>query len=342
MTTVGELAERIGAELVGEPDLEIRGAATIDTAGEGDVSFLASRRYLRHVDSTRATALIVAREFENLQVPEGTALLKVDNAHLALARALELLYPEEPMEPGIAPTARLGAGVKVGRGVSLGHYTVVGAGVELGDGVRIGEQCSIGEGASIGPGSVLANQVSVYAGARIGARCIIHSGARIGVDGFGYVLEDGRHRKVRQVGGCAIEDDVEIGANTCIDRGSVGETRIGAGSKIDNLVHIAHNVRIGRHCVIVAQVGIAGSTTLGDGVALAGQVGIIGHLKIGAGAQVGAQSGVSHDIPAGETWFGYPARRYGEAMRASAAALKLPDVIRRVNRLARRLEEPDE
>lgn len=340
--TVGELAERLGAELIGEPGLEIRGAATLDTAGQGDVSFVASRRYLRQVDSTHATALIVAREFEDVPAPEGAALLVVDDAHLALARTLELLYPQEPGGTGIAPTVRLGAGVKVGRDVSIGHYTVVGEGVELGDGVRVGEQCSIGDGSSIGPGSVLANQVSVYARSRIGARCIIHSGARIGVDGFGYVLEDGRHRKVRQVGGCVIEDDVEIGANTCIDRGSVGETRIGAGSKIDNLVHIAHNVRIGRQCIIVAQVGIAGSTTLGDGVALAGQVGVIGHLKIGAGAQVGAQSGVSHDIPAGETWFGSPARRIKDAMRASAAALKMPDVIRRMNRLERRLEDPDE
>jgi UDP-3-O-[3-hydroxymyristoyl] glucosamine N-acyltransferase len=162
------------------------------------------------------------------------------------------------------------------------------------------------------------------------------------VDGFGYVFHENEHKKVPQVGRCVIEDDVELGANVCIDRGSVGETRVGAGTKIDNLVHIAHNVKIGRNCIIVAQVGIAGSTNVGHGVALAGQVGIIGHLNIGDGAKVAAQAGVSHDIPAGETWFGYPARPRTQAMRASAAFLKLPDLIRRVQRIERKLGSDDD
>jgi UDP-3-O-[3-hydroxymyristoyl] glucosamine N-acyltransferase len=171
----------------------------------------------------------------------------------------------------------------------------------------------------------------------IGTDCTVHSGAQIGVDGFGYVVQEDGHRKIPQVGRCVLEDNVEVGANTCIDRGSVGETRIGAGTKIDNLVHIAHNVRIGRACIIVAQVGIAGSSILGDGVAIGGQVGIIDHLNIGDRARVAAGAGVGGDIPPGETWFGYPARPRTQAMRASLAVLKLPELIRRVGRIEKQL-----
>ncbi len=336
--TVGELAVHLGAELQGEAAIRISGAAPLETAEPGDVSFLARRKYLPYLAGTRAGAVIVSRELSGTQdTPEGAALLWVDDAHRALADALHLLYPEEPLQPEIAPTAVLAPGVELGKGVMIGPYTVVGAGARLGDGIRLGAHCVIGEGCAVGDGSELRDQVTLYPGTVVGQRCIIHSGTRIGVDGFGYVLQDNEHRKVPQVGRCVVEDEVEIGANVCIDRGSVGETRIGSGTKIDNLVHIAHNVRIGRRCIIVAQVGIAGSTTVGDGVALAGQVGIIGHLKIGDGAQVGAQSGVSHDIPAGETWFGHPARRLNEVMRANAAFLKLPDILRRVRRIERQL-----
>jgi UDP-3-O-[3-hydroxymyristoyl] glucosamine N-acyltransferase len=268
----------------------------------------------------------------------GKTVLWVADAHLALAEILTLLYPAAARKPGIAPTAVLGPGVELGAEVAIGAHAVVGGGAKLGRGVRVGAQSVIGEGSEIGDGTELMAQVSLYPNTVVGARCIIHSGARIGVDGFGYAFDGKSHRKIPQVGRCVIEDDVEIGANTCIDRGSVGETRVGAGTKIDNLVHIAHNVRIGRNCIIVAQVGIAGSTVIGDGVALAGQVGIIGHLTIGDGAKVAAQSGVSHDIPAGETWFGYPARSLTQVMRASAAFLKLPELIRKVQRIEQHLE----
>lgn len=332
--TVGELAAHLSAELVGDAAIKVSGVAALETAQRSDVSFLARRKYLPYLAGTRAGAVIIARDLgEAQEAPEGAAILWVDDAHRALADALALLYPEEPRRPEIAPTAVVASGAELGQGVTIGAYSVVEAGARLGDGVRIGAHCVVGGGCVVGEASELKDQVTLYPGTAVGRRCIIHGGSRIGVDGFGYVLEDGVHRKVPQVGQCVIEDDVEIGANVCIDRGSVGETRIGAGTKIDNLVHIAHNVQIGRRCIIVAQVGIAGSTTVGDGVALAGQVGITGHLKIGDGAQVGAQSGVSHDIPAGEKWFGYPARRLNETMRASAAFLKLPDLLRRVRRL---------
>lgn len=341
--TVGELAAHLTAELVGAADGVLKGAAPLDTAGENDVSFLASRKYLPHLGGTRAAAVIVGRNIGDLgEKPETAALLLVDDAHLALAKALGLLYPEEPQAPEIDSTARLGAGVELGRDVAIGAYAVVGAGAKLADGVRVGAHTVVGERCEIGAATDLKAHVSIYPDTLVGARCIIHSGACIGVDGFGYVLHENAHRKVPQVGRCVLEDDVEIGSNVCIDRGSVGETRIGAGTKIDNLVHIAHNVQVGRNCVIVAQVGIAGSTTVGNGVALAGQVGIIGHLHIGDGARVAAQAGVSHDIPAGETWFGYPARPRTQVMRANAAFLKLPELVRRVRRLEKKLGDADD
>lgn len=337
--TVGELADRIGAQLVGDPSGHVKGAAPLETAGSEEVSFLARRKYLPYLGGTRAAAVIVSRDLGELSdAPQGTALLWVDDAHLALSEALALIYPEQPKQAEIAPTACIGEGVEMGRGVNIGPYAVVGAGSKVGDGVCVGAYTAIGEGCEVGAGTELKHHVTLYAGTIVGARCIIHSGARIGVDGFGYVYHEGAHRKVPQVGRCIVEDEVEIGANTCIDRGSVGETRIGAGTKIDNLVHIAHNVRIGRDCVIVAQVGIAGSTTLGDGVTLAGQVGLVGHLNIGDGAIVAAQAGVSNDIPAGETWFGYPARPRTQVMRANAAFLKLPELMRRVRRIEERID----
>lgn len=337
--TTGELADHLKAELEGDPGVQVRGAAPLDAAGPGDLSFLARRKYLPYLGDTRAAAVIVAREMGELsERPADSALLWVDDAHRALAEALNLLYDEEATEPEIASSAVIASNAELGEDVGIGANSVVGQGVRLEDGVRVGAGCVIGEGCHVGSDSLLRDHVTLYPDTRIGERCIIHSGARIGVDGFGYVQTDAGHRKVPQVGRCVIEDDVEIGANTTIDRGSVGETRVGAGTKIDNLVHIAHNVRIGRGCIIVAQVGIAGSTRIGDGVALAGQVGLIGHLDIGDRAQIAAKSGVSRDVPPGEIWFGNPARERMGMMRAQAAFLKLPDLMRRLRRIERGLE----
>ncbi len=341
--TVGQLAEHLGAELSGDPNSQLVGAATLEEANEGEVSFLARRKYLAYLGATRATAVLVARGVGELKVvPRGTALLWVDDAHAALAETLTLLYPEIRREGAIAPTAVIEPGVELGEDVSIGPYTVVGAGTKLGDDVRIGANCVIGERCELGARTKINSLVCVYPDTVIGVDCIIHSGAQIGVDGFGYVVQKDGHRKIPQVGRCVLEDNVEIGANTCIDRGSVGETRIGAGTKIDNLVHIAHNVRIGRGCIIVAQVGVAGSSTLGDGVAIGGQVGIIDHLHIGDGARIAAGAGVGEDIPAGEAWFGYPARPRTQAMRASLAVLKLPKLLRRVQRIEQQLNIEDD
>jgi UDP-3-O-[3-hydroxymyristoyl] glucosamine N-acyltransferase len=210
---------------------------------------------------------------------------------------------------------------------------VIGDGVRIGDGTVIGTHCNLAAGVEVGERVHLYPSVTVYSGTRIGDRVTIHAGARLGSDGFGYVQRDGQHLKIPHVGGCIIEDDVEIGANTTIDRGSIDDTVVGAGTKVDNLVQIAHNVRIGRVCLIMAQVGIAGSVRVEDGAMLLGQVGVSGHHTIGKGARLAAQAGVFGDIPAGETWSGYPARPPKEALRAQAALFKLPNLLRRIERL---------
>ena len=250
-----------------------------------------------------------------------------------LLSLLPRLYPETPPSPGVAATARIGKGATLGERVSIGEYVVIGAGSKIGADAVIGAHCVVGEKATVGDGSRLWPGVTIYPGASLGGRVVIHSGARIGCDGFGYVFRDGAHNKIPHVGRCIIGDDVEIGANTTIDRGSIDDTVVGSGTKIDNLVHIAHNVRIGEKCLMMAQVGVAGSVTIGDGAILAGQAGISGHLSIGAGARLAAQAGVFGDIPAGETWSGYPARPHRDSLRASAAVFKLAGMIRRLEKL---------
>jgi UDP-3-O-[3-hydroxymyristoyl] glucosamine N-acyltransferase len=236
-------------------------------------------------------------------------------------------------QPGIHPTAILGRGVTLGDGVSIGPGVVLGDGVTLGARTRLDAYAVIGDGVRVGEDCHLYPSVTVYSGTEIGPRVRVHAGARLGSDGFGYVYRDGAHVKIPHVGRCLIESDVEIGANSTIDRGSIDDTVIGAGTKIDNLVMIAHNVRIGRLCLLMAQVGIAGSVHVEDGCILAGQVGISGHLTIGRGARLAAQAGVFGSIPAGETWSGYPARPHREALRAQAAMFKLPSLIRALERL---------
>jgi UDP-3-O-[3-hydroxymyristoyl] glucosamine N-acyltransferase len=211
---------------------------------------------------------------------------------------------------------------------------VIGEGAVLGDGVTVGAQCVVGAGVEVGEGALLHPAVTLYPGTRVGRRTIVHAGARLGSDGFGYVFRDGAHAKIPHVGRCLVGDDVEIGANTTIDRGSIDDTVIGAGTKIDNLVHVGHNVRVGRLCLLMAQVGIAGSTRLEDGCVMAGQSGVAGHVTIGARSRIAGQAGVIGDVPPGSTWSGYPARPHREALRAQAALFKLPGMMRQLERLA--------
>jgi UDP-3-O-[3-hydroxymyristoyl] glucosamine N-acyltransferase len=326
------IADLVSGELVGDGAVAVSGVAPLDRAEPRHLSILSSAKYQSSFATTRAGVVLVDPEFrESAGSPRARIIVKQPLEKLL--GLLPRLYPDRPIKQGIAPTARIGRGAVLGQNISVGDYAIIGTNAKLGDDVVIGANCVVGDDATIGAGSRLWPHVTIYSGVSIGARVFLHSGSRIGSDGFGYVFRDGAHQKIPHVGGCIISDDVEIGANSTIDRGSIDDTVIGAGTKIDNLVHVAHNVRIGKKCLIMAQVGIAGSVTIGDGAILAGQAGISGHLTIGAGARVAAQGGVFGDIPAGETWSGYPARPHRESLRASAALLKLAGMIRRLEKL---------
>lgn len=316
----------------GGTDPEITGVSPLDRAGSAELSFLASARYLPYFRGSRAGAVLLTEAHAAEPGYDGARIV-VRDVHRALALLLPRLYPEPTPEPGVHPTAVIAEGVVLGAGVSIGPYVVVERDTRLGAGVRVGAHTVVGEGCELADGVVLHAQVTLYPGVRIGARSIIHSGVRLGVDGFGYVFAEGLHRKVPQVGGCHIGADVEIGANSTVDRGSIGFTEIGDNVKIDNMVHIGHNVRVGDRSLLVAQVGVAGSTVIGEGVTLGGQAGVAGHLTIEAGTTVAAQAGVFGDLPGGAVYSGYPARPHKEALRAQAGLSRLPRLIRRIQAL---------
>jgi UDP-3-O-[3-hydroxymyristoyl] glucosamine N-acyltransferase len=330
--TASAIAAVVKGTLIGDPAAAVTGVAPLDRAGPEHVTFLASPKYVPQFARCAAGVALVSPELADS--PSLTAArVVVNNPHEAMLSLLASLYPEQQPAPGVHQTAVLGRGVTLGEGVSVGPYVVLGDGARIGAGTRLDAHVVAGAGVVVGAQCHLFPGVTLYPGTVVAERVRVHAGARLGSDGFGYVFRDGKHDKIPHVGRCIIEADVEIGANSTIDRGSIDDTVIGAGTKIDNLVHIAHNVRIGRLCLIMAQVGIAGSVHVEDGAILAGQVGISGHHTIGAGARLAAQAGVFGDIPAGETWSGYPARPHREALRAQAALFKLPSLLRGIERL---------
>ncbi|MFW5947907.1 MAG: UDP-3-O-(3-hydroxymyristoyl)glucosamine N-acyltransferase [Gemmatimonadota bacterium] len=330
------IARLLDAELEGGADPEITGAAPLDDAGPADLSIVARGRYLAYVEASRAGLLLVHRSLADRVKDRPRVVL--DDVHAALTVVLPELYPETPPEPGIHPTAVVAPNAALGAEVTIGPGAVIGEEARVGDRARIGAHTVVGARCRVGAAVVLHPHVTLYAGTRVGAHTVVHSGTRLGVDGFGFAERDGVPRKVPQVGNCVIGEHVEIGANVTIDRGSIGTTEIGDHVKIDNLVQIGHNVRVGAGSIIVAQVGISGSTRLGRGVTVGGQAGIGGHVEIGDGATVAAQAGVFGDVPAGETWSGYPARPHGEALRAQASLFRLPRMLARLRRLERELE----
>jgi UDP-3-O-[3-hydroxymyristoyl] glucosamine N-acyltransferase len=321
----------------GDPSIQVTGVAPLSQAGETELGFLAQRRYLRDLPETRARALLVAEALAD-QAMDVPARVVVKDPHGALPRLLDYFYPAPSISPGIHPTAILGPGVRLGREATVGPYAVLGADVVLGDRVRVGAHSVVGDDCSVGDDSILHPQVVLYRGTKIGARVILHSGTRLGVDGFGYVPAQKGIQKVPQVGACVVEDDVEIGANSCVDRGSIGRTIVGPFTKLDNLVHLAHNVRVGRGVLMAAMTGVAGSVDIGDGVMTGGQAGISGHLSLGAGARVAAQGGVIGDVPAGATVSGYPARDHREYLRAMGSVFRLPETLKRIKELEARVE----
>lgn len=329
-----EIAALVDGRLEGRGDPELTGVAPLDRAGPADLSLLSNVRYAAHLEGTRAGAILVEESLAGHLAEDAPAIL-VRNAQRAMAQVLPHLYPEQRPEPGIHPTAMIAPDAEIGDDVSIGACVQVGAGARIGARARIGAYTDVGAGCTLADDVVVHPHVTLYPRVRIGARTIVHSGARLGVEGFGFTWDGTLHRKVPQVGGCVIGADVEIGANVTIDRGSIGDTEIGDDVKIDNLVHIGHNVRVGPHSIIIAQVGVSGSTRIGAGVTLAGQAGIGGHLTIGDRATVAAQAGVFGDLDGGVTYSGYPARPHREALRAQAALFRLPRLMDRIRALER-------
>jgi len=336
--TAGAVARAVGGELRGDADFVVSAVAPLDRAGPADITFLATAKYAALARETRAGVLLVSPDLADTESVAPVRIV-VEKPHEALLALLPHFYAAPAAEPGVHPTAVVGRDVVLGARVAVGPCAVIGDGARIGDDVVIGSHVSIGAGVIIGAASRVYANATLYPGAILGRRVFVHSGARIASDGFGYVFRNGGHEKIPHVGRCILEDDVEVGANTTIDRGSVDDTVVGAGTKIDNLVQIGHNVRIGRLCLLMAQVGVAGSVHVEDGAILAGQAGIAGHLTIGKGARLAAQAGVFGDVPAGETWSGYPARPHREALRAQAALFRLPALLRRIERLLERSEQ---
>jgi UDP-3-O-[3-hydroxymyristoyl] glucosamine N-acyltransferase len=328
---LAELAERLGCELRGDGSMEIRAVRGLEEAGPGDLTFLSNPRYAAQLTATRASAAIVARDGADLAI----ATLRADNPYLCFARALTLFHRPLTPTPGIHSTAVVAPSASIAEPVSIGAYAVVGDDVVIGSGATIHPHVTVYPGVKIGRDFVAHAGVVLREHVRIGDRVVLHPGVVVGADGFGFAPSPEGAVKIPQVGIVVIEDDVEIGANTTIDRATLEATTIRRGAKLDNLVMVAHNCEIGAHTFLAAQVGIAGSTKVGRGVQMGGQVGVAGHVVIGDGVQVAAQSGVPSSVPAGKVVGGYPAVEATVWRRTSAALLRLPDLLRRVRRLER-------
>lgn len=331
--TVRQIAEAVQGQVVGDASISLSGFAPAGNAKPGDLTFAENEIYFARADQSAATAILVDGNYTSAQ----KVLIRVPNARIAFAKVLPLFFPEPQFPCGVHPSACVAASAQVDPAAHVGPFCVIGENARIGARVVLEGGIHIGANSQIGEDSHLFPRVTIYPRTQIGQRVRIHAGAVIGSDGFGYVLDNGAHRKVPQIGHVIIHDDVEIGANVTIDRGALGPTVIGKGTKVDNLVQIAHNVITGENCLIVAQAGVAGSTKLGHYVTLAGQVGLAGHLKIGNRAVVAAQSGVMHDIPDGEKWFGSPAQPDRQMKRQLLALQQLPELLRRVSELERQL-----
>ena len=334
---LSELARQTGARVEEKfGDIDIVGAAGLDDAEQGHVTFLANPRYTPRVQTTRASAVYLAEGSEAAR--DDIAMLHARDPYLAYTRALILFNPEPEFEPVIHPSAVVDPSARLGAGVAVGACSVLGRGVSVGDGVRIFPNVTVYDGVTIGAGSVIHSGVALREGANIGARVTVHNNAVIGSDGFGYAKdEEGRWLKIPQTGRVVVEDDVEIGAGTTIDCASVGETRIARGAKIDNLVQIGHSCTVGEDSLLCAQVGLAGSSRIGRRVILAGQAGVAGHLEIGDDVVLTAKSATSHNVPAGRVISGIPAFDNRDWLRSTAAFRRLGDMQRTLRTLEARL-----
>jgi UDP-3-O-[3-hydroxymyristoyl] glucosamine N-acyltransferase len=324
--TAQAVADLVGGRLLGDGAVRIEAVRALDRAGPEALSIAISSRYASDLGSTRAGAVLVPEELASGPGGPQTRIV-VRDPYGALVRVLRTLFPDHNPEPGIDPTARIGAGSTLGADVSIGPYVVLGRKVRLGDRTRLAHGVFLGDGVIIGDDAVLGPGVVCYAGSRLGNRVVLKAGAVIGGDGFGYLSDSKGHSRIPHVGGCVLEDEVEVGSNTCIDRGSIDDTVIGRGTKLDNLVQVGHNVRIGERCLIMAGVGIAGSTRIGNEAILAGHVGVTDHLVIGDRARIAAKSAIFGDVPPGASFSGHPARPHRQFLRAQAAMYRLAPIV---------------
>lgn len=327
--TLAVIASLTGGKVEGDGDIAINGFAKIEEAKPGDITFLANQKYEHCIYITKASAVLVREDF----IPDrklDCTLIRVKDPYVSLADLLNKLQQPEQLPVGREEPCHVAEGIEIPEDAYIGAFSYLAKGVRIGKGVKIYPQVYVGENVEIGTDTVLRSGVKIYAGCKIGSRCMIHSGVVIGSDGFGFApLPDGSYEKIPQIGHVEIGDDVEIGANTTVDRATFGSTRIGDGSKLDNLIQVAHNVELGRCNVIASQAGIAGSTKIGDYNQFGGQVGIAGHLKIGSFNQVGAQSGVHASFGDNKRMMGYPAINAGEFARMSVYLKRLPELFKR-------------
>jgi len=333
--TVADIARELQGEVRGDGSVVLTGFAPADRARAGDLTFAENETFFQRADASAASAVLVSGEFTS----QRKSLIRVSNARIAFAKVLPLFFPEPAFAPGVHPSAVIAVTAKIDPSAHIGPFCTVGEQTRIGARTVLQGGNHVGPGCQFGDDVMLFPNVTIYSRSQLGNRVRIHSGTVIGADGFGYVLDGGVHCKIPQVGNVIIGDDVEIGANVTVDRGTLGSTIISKGTKIDNLVQIAHNVVIGEHSLLVAQVGIAGSSKLGNYAVLGGQVGIAGHLKLGNQVTVAAQSGVMRDMKDGEKVFGYPAMEDRQAKRQMIALQQLPELIRRVRELEKKLKD---
>ena len=339
MPTLGDIADAIAAAVPDERRATaVNGVAAPDVADSSQIAFVADAKYARALAGTAAAAVVVGPETAARPASGGTVVLEVPDPAAAMQRVLELLAPPTPRPPvGIHPSAVVADEASLGRGIRVGPHCVLGAGVTLGHNVTLHAGVVLGDGVTVGDDTELFPHVVVRERCTIGCRVTIHANSTIGTDGFGYRWDGKRHAKQPHIGTVIIEDDVEIGSNSCVDRGKFDETRIGGGTKIDNLVQVGHNVRVGRHCILCSGVGIGGTAELGDGVVLAGLVGVADHARLGAGVKMAAMSGVSGTVPAGSVLAGVPAIAHRDWMRQQTALQKLPSLLKTIRDLEARL-----
>lgn len=336
---VSDIAKEIDAELIGNDSITIMDISPIQDSAKGHITFISNKKYAKFLSTTRASAVIVSEDMDVDKIT-GKTFLQVKNPYYAFSKVIKLFYPDKLLiEKGIHATAVIGKNSEIGEDVSLGAHVVIGRGCTIGDRTVLMPGVVVGDESIIGADCKIYSNVSIREKVTIKDRVIIHNGVVIGSDGFGFAYAQGKYHKIPQIGTVVIEEDVEIGANTTIDRAALGKTIISRGTKLDNLIQVAHNCKLGEHCVIAAQAGISGSTTVGNRVQIGGQAGFIGHITIGDNAIIAAQSGVSKPIETGQYVFGTPAEDYRKEFRIHAARRRLPELLKDIVNIKKRLKK---